>query len=241
MRIGVALGGLAGLGLAAWLLASYGVDEILALLARAGGGMALMAASHIVQIAFSAAAWRAVAGVTAPQPDLAEYMALRWIREGVNNLLPVAQVGGEVVAARLLRRRGVPLASAIAGSVGGLTVEIVTQIAFTQHWCPIRTVDVERQPEAVSADALRRWHAGRCHPVQHGAGNLGLALLGRWGPGTKAAADDGFAAERRRLRVRSAAVTDRLLPSHAPLVPDHVDVLVALAGCRARGRARHGR
>ncbi len=56
---------------------------------------------------------------------------LRWIREGVNNLLPVAQIGGEFVAARLLQRRGVPLAPAIAGTVADLTMEMVTQIAFT--------------------------------------------------------------------------------------------------------------
>ena len=58
-------------------------------------------------------------------------MVLRWIREGVNNLLPVAQIGGEFVAARLLRRRGVPLPLAMAGAVGDLTMEMVTQIAFT--------------------------------------------------------------------------------------------------------------
>ena len=57
---------------------------------------------------------------------------LRWIREGVNNLLPVAQIGGEFVASRLLqRRRGLPLANAIAGSIADLTMEMVTQIAFT--------------------------------------------------------------------------------------------------------------
>ena len=51
---------------------------------------------------------------------------LRWIREGVNNLLPVAQIGGEVVAARLLRRRGQRTSSrAIAGSVGDLTMEML--------------------------------------------------------------------------------------------------------------------
>ncbi len=58
-------------------------------------------------------------------------MALRWIREGVNNLLPVAQIGGEVVAARLLRRWGVNLAQAVAGCVGDLTMEMLTQILFT--------------------------------------------------------------------------------------------------------------
>ena len=63
---------------------------------------------------------------------------------------------------------------------------------------------------------------------------------GRQGPGAKAAADDGLVAEHRRFRVRPPAVADRPLPPHATLVPDHLDVLVALAGCGARGWARHG-
>ena len=36
-----------------------------------------------------------------------------------------------MVAARLLRRRGVPLTAAVAGSVGDLTMEMLTQILFT--------------------------------------------------------------------------------------------------------------
>ena len=131
MKWGAAIGTLAGLGLAAWLLASFGVDEVLALLGRAGWGIGAVVLFHLVQILFSALAWRAVAGPTVPQPSLRAFMVLRWIREGVNNLLPVAQIGGEVVAARLLRRRGVPLAQAVAGSVGDLTMEMLTQIAFT--------------------------------------------------------------------------------------------------------------
>ncbi len=131
MKWGAIIGTLLGLGLAAWLLASYGVAEVFGLLRRAGWGVAAVVLFHLVQILFSALAWRAIAGPTRPQPSLGEYVALRWIREGVNNLLPVAQIGGEVVAARLLRRRGVPLTAAVAGSVGDLTVEMLTQILFT--------------------------------------------------------------------------------------------------------------
>lgn len=131
MRLGALLGLLAGVALSAWLLSSYGVAPILALLAQAGWGLAPVVLFHLVQLAASAAAWRTIAGPTAPQPSLREFMVLRWVREGVNNLLPVAQIGGEFVAARLLRRRGVPLVRAVAGAVGDLTMEMVTQIAFT--------------------------------------------------------------------------------------------------------------
>lgn len=132
MRLGAALGFVAGVALTAWLLASYGVGRILDLLGHAEWlGIGAVVLAHLGQVLLSAAAWRSIAGPTTPRPGLRVFMVLRWIREGVNNLLPVAQIGGQVVAARLLRRRGVPLVSAIAGVVGDLTVEIVTQIAFT--------------------------------------------------------------------------------------------------------------
>ena len=56
---------------------------------------------------------------------------LRWIREAVNNLLPLAQIGGEFVVARLLQRRGVRLAEAIGGTIADLLLEMSTQILFT--------------------------------------------------------------------------------------------------------------
>lgn len=131
-RLGGLLGGLAGTALAVWLLHSYGAGRIFALLVQVGfGGSVIFVAFHLIQILFSALAWRTITGRTVPRPGLAAYCVLRWIREGVNNLLPVAQIGGEFVAARLLRQRGVALAPAIAGTVADLTMEMVTQIVFT--------------------------------------------------------------------------------------------------------------
>ncbi|MBC7799920.1 MAG: flippase-like domain-containing protein, partial [Gemmatimonadaceae bacterium] len=120
MKWGAALGTLFGLAIAAWLLASFGIREIGALVAQAGWGLVVVVLFHWSQILFSAFAWRALGGT---QVSLWDYVVLRWIREAVNNLLPVAQVGGQVVGARLLRRRGVPMADAVAGSVGDMTTE----------------------------------------------------------------------------------------------------------------------
>ena len=132
MKFGAIIGGLVGLGLSAWLLQSYGVARILALLDNAGWvGILTVIAFHPVQILFSSAAWRAIAGPTTPRPALRTYMVTRWIREAVNNLLPVAQIGGEFVAARLLQRHGMQLGPAIAATVADLTMEMLTQIAFT--------------------------------------------------------------------------------------------------------------
>jgi putative membrane protein len=132
MKWGALGGGAIGIALSVWLLETYGFGRILDLLGQAGWfGMACVIAFHVVQILFSAAGWRTIAGATDNRPGLRAFMALRWIREGVNNLLPVAQIGGEFVVARLLQRRGVKLAPAIAGTVADLTMEMVTQILFT--------------------------------------------------------------------------------------------------------------
>ncbi|HVI91890.1 MAG TPA: lysylphosphatidylglycerol synthase domain-containing protein, partial [Dongiaceae bacterium] len=75
-------------------------------------------------------AWRALLP-TSPSQSRLVFLRLRWIREAINNLLPVAQIGGEVVGARLLARRGVPLGLAGASAAVDLTVEMITQILFT--------------------------------------------------------------------------------------------------------------
>jgi putative membrane protein len=84
---------------------------------------------HAVQLSFLGAAWRALVP-SPPRPSVAAFWRLRWIREGVNNLLPVAGIGGELVGARLLTRHGMPLGLAGASATVDMTVEMVTQILF---------------------------------------------------------------------------------------------------------------
>lgn len=132
MKFSAIIGGIFGLGLAAWLLESYGIGRIFDLLGHAGWfGMLAVIAFHLVQVLCSAQGWRAIAGPTVPRPGARAFFGLRLVREAVNNLLPVAQIGGQFVAARLLQRQGVKLAPAIAGTVADLTMEVVTQIVFT--------------------------------------------------------------------------------------------------------------
>lgn len=132
MRIVSVVGLLLGLGLASWLIAEIGPGRIAHVLAAASwAGLAAVLLFHLLQMLTSALGWRSLAATDAPRgPGALGYLALRWVREGVNNLLPVAQVGGEVIAARLLARRGVPLAEAIAATLCDLTLETATQIVF---------------------------------------------------------------------------------------------------------------
>ena len=87
-------------------------------------------AFHPLQMIFSALAWRSLAP-THPAPRLIIVVALRWIREAVNNLLPMAQIGGEFVGAWLLRQGGAPLTAAGASVRVDLTMEMMSQIGFT--------------------------------------------------------------------------------------------------------------
>ena len=131
MKLLTLIGGTLGAGLAIWLLARYGFGHVLALLQQAGWGIVLVLGFHLVQVVFSALGWRAIAGAPSPRPSVLDFVLLRWVREGVNNLLPVAQVGGEFAAVGLLRKRGVPLVRAAAGTLCDLTMEMLTQVLFT--------------------------------------------------------------------------------------------------------------
>ncbi|MCQ8242095.1 lysylphosphatidylglycerol synthase domain-containing protein [Rhizosaccharibacter radicis] len=155
-----AIGALCGAALTVWLLARFGIGNILDLLGQAGWGIAAVMAFHLLQVLFSALGWRAIAGQTRPQPPLLDFVLLRWIREGVNNLLPVAQVGGEFAATRLLRRRGVSLVQATAGTVCDLTMEMLTQILFT-----------------ISGLLVLLELLGRSRVTDEVAGGIGVALL----------------------------------------------------------------
>lgn len=130
MKIGSILAALIGLGIAGVLIALAGLGPIGHLLARARFGIALVVLFHLTQLAASARAWQAIATDGRGFPPFGAFLLIRAVREGVNNLLPVAQIGGEVVGARLVHRRGVTLAVAGAGVVCDLTVEMLTEIGF---------------------------------------------------------------------------------------------------------------
>ena len=136
LKLGAVLGGAVGLALVGWLFSSYGVGRIFAVLERAGAiGALIVLAFHLPQMVCSALGWQSIAGpgdaASGGRPRLSTYLLLRWVREAVNNLLPLAQIGGEFVVVRLLQRRGVRLAQAVAGTIADLLLEMATQVSFT--------------------------------------------------------------------------------------------------------------
>jgi putative membrane protein len=85
-------------------------------------------AIHLIQLLLSATAWRSL--FSRKRPRLPAYFMLRLIREGVDSLFPVAQIGGEVLGARMLTRLGVPAAQAGASVVVDVTLEVMAQAGF---------------------------------------------------------------------------------------------------------------
>jgi putative membrane protein len=130
MRKVMALLGLAGLALATVLVVREGAGAVLGAVFAAGWGLLAVVAYDAVPLLVDAAAWRTL--VPGDQrPSLARVMGARWIRQSVNQLLPVMQVGGDVVGARMLHLAGVKGADAGASVVVDLTLSVATQALFT--------------------------------------------------------------------------------------------------------------
>ena len=130
-KLGLGLATLVGLALLVGLVAYYGVNEVGGAFLRAGLlGVLAVSAYHLVPLFCSAMGWRALMTALWPVRPLTVIWA-RLVREGAANILPVMQVGSEVIGARILILHG-----GRPGVVGGaviadLTVEVMTQFLFT--------------------------------------------------------------------------------------------------------------
>ena len=113
----------------AWIVSTAGLANMARDVALAGWVVPFTIAIYLGQLYLSAQAWRACLGSPAVSPGSIFY--LRWIREGINALLPVAQIGGQVVGAQLLARQGVRPALAAAGTILDVTLEAAAQVLFT--------------------------------------------------------------------------------------------------------------
>lgn len=130
-KLGLGLATLAGLFLLVGLIAYYGFGGVAEALVRAGWlGVLAVAAYHLVPLFCSAMGWRALMTAMWPVKPWTVIWA-RFVREGAGNLLPVMQVGGEVIGARVLTIHGARAGVAGAGVVVDLTVEVMTQFLFT--------------------------------------------------------------------------------------------------------------
>ena len=120
------LGGLALLlGLVVW----QGVDVMREAVGHAGWRVLWLGVFFLAPLLLASESWRWFfpAG-RAPGPLSALHAT--WVGLAVNWLLPVAQVGGEVVKANLLIRRGAATAPVMASVVVDKTAQIATQVVY---------------------------------------------------------------------------------------------------------------
>ena len=112
------------------LLIHYGIGEIGGLLVTAGWGLVGISAFHLVPMVADTLSWWKLLPADHRLP-LRQLLWMRWIGESVNNLLPAAQVGGDLVRARLAALKGVPLSISAAAVIVDLTAGVFTQAVFT--------------------------------------------------------------------------------------------------------------
>ena len=138
---------------------------MLALLARAGLRLLWLVPLHALPLALDATGWRTLlegARQRSSDPRVADTVALptlfgiATVRESVNRLLPVANVGGELVGIRLLAQRGVPTPTAAASVIVEGLLTLVSLYVF------------------IALGLLALVHAA---PAFHGVGSILLGLF----------------------------------------------------------------
>jgi putative membrane protein len=95
------LAGLAGLAAVAALIAGNDAGAVIDAALAVGWGLVPVLALRAVPILCDTRGWHVLFD---PRPSFGAVAWIRWVSESVNALLPVAQIGGEVVRARLVSR-----------------------------------------------------------------------------------------------------------------------------------------
>jgi putative membrane protein len=130
MKVGIIAALLAGLAIATALIAYSGFAEISGLLLSAGWGLVAASLLHLLPAALSSMAWRSQLPYPERKPLLI-FLTARLVREGASHLLPLAQVGAEIIGARVLTLFGSKAGMAGAAVVVDLSMEVVSQFLFT--------------------------------------------------------------------------------------------------------------
>lgn len=124
------LGLLLGVAIVGWLLARADIAELLGVFPRIGWGFAAILAARAATIVVDCAAWYVLLP-RSERPGFMVMLPLRWIAESINTTLPAAQIGGDVVRARLLQQRlGQPARGAASVAVD-FSLSLFAQILFT--------------------------------------------------------------------------------------------------------------
>jgi putative membrane protein len=116
---------LASIGLTVWL----GIADVGNAVASVSWGMPFVMLARVATISVAGAGWWLLLPAS-EHFKLRAAVLLRFIREAANTLLPLTQVGGDVVGARLSTFWAVPTALAAASIIIDVLMQAVTQFLF---------------------------------------------------------------------------------------------------------------
>jgi putative membrane protein len=106
-----------------------GLDSIAHAVASVGWGIALVIVVRAATVSVAGVGWWMLFPSKA-RPQVGICVILRFVREAANVLLPMAQVGGDVIGAGLLTLYAVPGALAAASVIVDILIQAATQFLF---------------------------------------------------------------------------------------------------------------
>lgn len=135
--------GLTGLGVATSVIIWSGYHQVLQALEVAGWGILWTILAHLISMILCVIGWQTL--LKGRRPGKVFFFYVLWIRAAINNLMPVARIGGEVVSVRLLMRHGVRKSQAVACTVVETTLSVIAVFLFTVIGVALFTLRVSDQ------------------------------------------------------------------------------------------------
>jgi putative membrane protein len=138
LRTSVRMGALKHVGIVIWcagiaaciaLAVWSGIGEVGSAVASVGWGMLGVALARTATVSLAGAGWCLLFPADRPL-RLGTAVLLRFVREGINSLLPLTQVGGDIISARLLTFWGVPGSLGAASLIVDVLMQALTQFVF---------------------------------------------------------------------------------------------------------------
>jgi putative membrane protein len=128
MNIFGPIAGIFGLTLLTGLTAYYGFASVLQAVVSSEWGTVLVVVARAAALAAAGVGWWFLLMPTRGGPYI--FVGLRFVREAINSLFPLAVVGGDVIGARLLVQFGVAGNLAIASVLIDLFIQVVCLLIF---------------------------------------------------------------------------------------------------------------
>jgi putative membrane protein len=119
MRLALIVAALLGLATVAYLIVDIGAADVAQAMLLVGWGLIPVSLFHLVPLFFSTLSWRSLLSHSS-RPRIRTLIWIRWIRESITSLLPVAGVGGDLASAP----------TAAASMIVDVTVGAATQMIF---------------------------------------------------------------------------------------------------------------